>query len=431
MINVKLWGNHIGRLWHDKGRGYVFRYNNDWIDGGAEVSPIHMPLSRRDFVFRGLNPETYYGLPGLIADALPDRFGNAVINGWMASKGITSARITPLERLAYIGSRGMGALEFEPEDSLTGELKGYAAPLVMRELVESARKGLRGGMLSIRDQLVQVGASAGGARAKAVIGYNRATRDIVSGQFDIPEGYVHALIKMDGVDGKPGIYGRREAAYLAMAQESGIKVPYFELFTDDERQHLIVERFDRDGNEKLHMQSLCGLAHVDFNQRLVTDYAVLMRTMRMIGLGWEDIEESFRRMVFNVLVVNCDDHTKNISFLMDQSGKWSLSPAYDLSYAWSDSPEKWTHGHQMTINGKSLDINMDDVVEVGRIAGMSRNEVSVIVDKVALAICAWPEIAARYRVDEVSVQVIQDAHVRAMQSMGLVYPSCNLSARFQ
>lgn len=253
-IVVRLWGEDVGAVYAGN-RGYTFAYADAFIRDQIELSPLVMPLANMPYRFPRMNEETYYGLPGLLADALPDRFGNAVINAYMQSRGIAPSTITALQRLAYIGKRGMGALEFEPVDEGTHDSDIYREPLVMRDMVEAARRVLSGGIPDMRSQLIEVGASAGGARAKAVIGYNPQTSQIVSGQFDIPEGYQHYLIKLDGAEGgRRGVYGRRESAYLSMAAAAGIQTPEHSLYDDEDRAHLMIRRFDRtDTGEKLHM----------------------------------------------------------------------------------------------------------------------------------------------------------------------------------
>lgn len=419
-IIVRLWGEDIGAVFMGKS-GYTFTYSDRYIKNGVEVAPLMMPLSKAGYSFPRLNDETYYGLPGMIADALPDRFGNAVINAYMQTRGIAPNRITALQRLAYIGRRGMGALEFEPVDNGTHEQTIYREPLIMRDMVESARRVLSGEMPDIRSQLIEIGASAGGARAKAVIGYNPETGNIVSGQFDVPDGYLHYLIKFDGVEGRRrGVYGRRESAYLSMATDAGINAPDHFLIEDEDRAHLMIRRFDRaEGGGKLHMQSLCGMAHLDFNQRMVTDYSMFLRVIRQLGLGAREVEEAFRRMVFNVLGVNRDDHTKNQSFLMAHDGQWSLSPAYDLAFAWNPNPDSWTHQHQMLINGKSLGITRDDLLAVGSVGGIKKQVMDEIIEQVVAAIDRWPDFAAMAKVGQEEFDLIS---VKQSEARGFVFP---------
>ncbi|MBD3816808.1 MAG: type II toxin-antitoxin system HipA family toxin, partial [Halothiobacillus sp.] len=419
-IIVRLWGEDIGVVFMGN-NGYAFTYSDQFMKNRIEVAPLMMPLSKTEYSFPRLNDETYYGLPGMIADALPDRFGNAVINAYMQTRGIAPGKITALQRLAYIGRRGMGALEFEPADDGAHDQSIYREPLVMRDMIESARRVLSGEMPDIRSQLVEIGASAGGARAKAVIGYNPDTGNIVSGQFDVPNGYQHYLIKFDGVEGsRSGIYGRRESAYLSMAAAAGINVPDHFLLEDEDRAHLMIRRFDRtESGEKLHMQSLCGMAHLDFNQRMVTDYSLFLRIIRQIGLGAREVEEGFRRMVFNVLGVNRDDHTKNQSFLMGPQGQWSLSPSYDLAFAWNPSPDSWTHQHQMLINGKSLGITRDDLRAVGSVSGIKRQAMDEIIDEVAAAIEQWPDFAAAAGVGEEDFDLIRS---KQSEARAFVFP---------
>lgn len=415
-IVVRLWGEDVGAVYAGN-RGYTFAYADAFIRDKIELSPLVMPLANMPYRFPRMNEGTYYGLPGLLADALPDRFGNAVINAYMQSRGIAPSTITALQRLAYIGKRGMGALEFEPVDDGTHDSDIYREPLVMRDMVEAARRVLSGGIPDMRSQLIEVGASAGGARAKAVIGYNPQSGKIVSGQFDIPEGYQHYLIKLDGAEGgRRGVYGRRESAYLSMAAAAGIQTPHQFLLEDEDRAHLMIRRFDRtDTGEKLHMQSLCGLAHLDFNQRMTTDYGVFIRVIRQLGLSSGEVEEGFRRMVFNVLGVNRDDHTKNQSFLMDRQGRWSLAPAYDLAYAWNSNPESWTHQHQMLINGQASRITRPDMHAVAKVGSIKVARADEIIDEVANAIWRWPEFAEAAGMGDQETEMIGGHQVASMK----------------
>lgn len=414
-IRVMLWGKEMGRVGYNLINGYVFAYSPEWIASGINPSPLMMKLKKGGYKFLNLNPQTYYGLPGLIADALPDRFGNAVIDAYMLSKGLMPESITALQRLAYIGRRGMGALEFEPSDGPDGQESVFQEPLVMREMVESARRLISGEVEDALGPLVEIGSSAGGARAKAVVGYNAVTRSIISGQFDLPPGYKHYLIKLDGVEGKSGIYGRREMAYLDMAAAAGITVPEHFLLEENGHAHLMIRRFDRaDDGQKIHMQTLCGLAHLDYNQRMTTDYSAWLRIIRGLNLGQPAIDEAFRRMVFAVAGVNCDDHTKNQSFLMDKKGVWSLSPAYDLAYAWNPSPDHWTHRHQMLINGNAWAITRGDLLAVGAAVDIKAKDANNLIDHVLWAVGQWLDFAGKAGLNEQNAMMILDRQKEAM-----------------
>lgn len=410
-----LWGMEVGIVQHSQFSGYSFTYAPEWIATGIQPSPLVMPAKRGSFAFRSLNPETYQGLPGMIADALPDKFGNAVIDAYMSQRGINAASITALQRLAYIGRRATGALEFEPVLESTEDQAVYSEPLAMKHMIESARKVISGQPVDALSQLLEVGSSAGGARAKAVVGYNPVSGDLVSGQFDLPQGFEHYLIKFDGVEGASGVYGRRESAYLSMAKSAGINTPDHFLLSDEDRAHLMVKRFDRTNTgEKLHMQTFCGLAHVDFNQRMTTEYGMFLRTINALGLDTHSLEEGFRRMVFNVAGVNCDDHTKNISFLMNKDGGWSLSPAYDIGFAWNPKADHWTNQHQMLVNGKGWGITRNDLHQVAAAVSIKPNRANELIDEVLAAFANWMEFATQAGMKENDSASIMQKQKEAM-----------------
>lgn len=393
-ISVQLWGQDVGTIFLTDRDSYSFVYSDEWINIGIELSPLVMPLGRDVYRFPNLNRDTYYGLPGLIADSLPDKFGNSVIDAYMQQNGISPLSVTSLQRLAYVGRHAMGAMEFEPADKASHNGEHYKEPLAMRDIVESARRIINSEFTEVRSEFFGIGSLAGGARAKAVIGYNPQTCNIVSGQLDVPEGYTHYLIKLDGTDGSHGVYGRRESAYLSMARAAGIQTPDHFLFEDDGQAHLMVKRFDRtESGEKVHMQSLCGLAYLDFNQRMVTEYSTFLRIIRQLNMGADSLEEAARRMAFNVLGVNRDDHTKNQSFLMDRDGRWSLSPAYDLAFAWNEAPDSWTHQHQMLVNGKARGITRQDMRDAVKQVDIRPARMDEIIDQVDAALAEWPRFA--------------------------------------
>ncbi len=400
-INVLLWGQLLGvvSINPDRPGNYLFQYADE--SQTVEPSPLLMPVSDTIYEF-SLNRTTYQGLPGMIADSLPDKFGNSLVDQYMASKGVTKSDVTVLDRLAYMGKRAMGALEFEP---VTYDIDEPLHPLAMSDLVESARKAIQGKFSEVGSDLIQVGSSAGGARPKAVIGMNRDTDDIVSGQFDLPEGYEHWLLKFDGVGedselgGSEG-YGRIEYIYYLMAKEAGIKMSKCDLLEDGERAHFMTKRFDRIGNEKLHMQSFCAIAHQDFNQPYVTEYSTLMRVAQQLNLGKSDLNQIYKRMVFNVLSNNCDDHTKNFSFLMNREGEWSLASAYDVTHAHNPQPDKWTKQHQMLVNSKAAieDIMLEDLLAVGK--QFRIHKAPQYITKIIEALSEWDTLANKYGVPD-------------------------------
>ncbi len=378
----------MGALAPDPRAGvYAFAYFPSWRRGGIELAPVRMPLSasRETFLFPNLPDATFRGLPGMLGDALPDDFGNALIDAWMAERGIPKSEVTTLDRLAYMGKRGMGALEFKPERGSQRESK---APLKMKSLIEEARKlvlGNRGSDAHAKAALanmIRVGTSAGGARAKAVIAWNPKTHEIRSGQFDLAAGYEHWILKFDGVGQYPELgtgedYGRIEYAYNRMAAAAGIRMSESRLLEENGRAHFMTKRFDRDAATgrtiKHHMQSLCALSHLDFKQRGTHAYAQLFITVAQLGLGDEANREVFRRMAFNVMARNCDDHTKNFGFLLTQGQGWELAPAYDVTHAYNRKGD-WTYQHLMSVNGKFDDITRDDLLAEADRFGVRRSK---------------------------------------------------------
>jgi len=406
VIEVRMWGSRVGAVAPDPRLDcYAFAYDPAWRRKDIEVAPLTMPLSdRRDtFVFPVLPRETYLGLPAMLADALPDDFGNALIDAWMSTKGIEKSSITVLDRLAYMGKRGMGALEFQPT---LGSHKESATPIAMKALVEEARRLVQGNF-SVDNEtkaalanIIKVGTSAGGARAKAVIAWNPKTDEVRSGQFDAAPGFEHWLLKFDGVgkDKELGTgegYGRIEYAYSLMAKAAGIKISSCRLLEENGRAHFMTRRFDRDvttrgQTRKHHVQTLCAMNHLDFRQRGTHTYAQLFLTIARLNLGDEAVSQAFRRMAFNVMARNCDDHTKNFAFLLKQGRSWELAPAYDVTHAFNPKGE-WTYQHLMSVNGKFQEITRDDLLEdADRFSVRKPREILAVV---RAALENWPEFA--------------------------------------
>lgn len=400
VVEVEVWDTTVGATVLDPGSGYyAFEYDPAWIRRGIELSPLHLPLRSGPHVFPSLPEQTFRRLPAMLADAVPDRFGNALIDAYMVSKGVQVGSITPLDRLAYIGRRGMGALEFKPPG---GPAPRAATAYAIGDLVREARSAMTGSFGTETDatasvrHLIEVGTSAGGARAKAVIAWNRATGEIRGGQLDARPGFEHWLIKLDGVGpdqqlGATGNYGRVEYAYHLMAKAAGIDMTDSELIEENGRAHFVTRRFDRDGGNKVHAQTLCGMAHLDFNQIGVHDYSQYLQTIRQLGLGADAERQAFRRIVFNVAAANCDDHTKNASFLLRSGGSWELAPAYDITHAYSPTGE-WTFQHLMSVNGKFANIAKADLLAVAdryEIAGAT-----AVIKDVSAAVDSWSEHAA-------------------------------------
>lgn len=404
--NVMLWGTKIGSVVFDDRRHVgVFEYDPVFRTSGIEVSPLVMPLSDRVYEFPELRSESFHGLPGLLSDSLPDKFGNAVINEWLHSQGRSPESFNPVERLCYTGTRGMGALEYIPAigpDPKESESIEVSRLVELASKVLQMRKGLKATLgTDSLEEIIKVGSSAGGARAKAVIAWNETTGDIRSGQMPAGKGYGYWLMKFDGISGngdKEGEddsqYTRIEYAYHLMAEKSGIDMSECRLLKENGRAHFMTRRFDRDvqTGDKIHMQTLGALAHFDFNSSGEYGYEDAARVMRRLGLPYKDTERFFRRMVFNVLAWNHDDHVKNISFLMNRNGKWSLSPGYDITYAYN--PEgMWTSSHQMTINGKQRGIGLKDLITVGARMGIKEHRGRSIVAEVGAGISGWDEYA--------------------------------------
>ena len=417
VVEVRLWGQSVGAVAGLPGRPgyYRFQYANDFGRSGLDLSPLKMPLkSLATYSFPGLPQQTYHGLPGLLADSLPDRFGNALIDEYLVRTGTAAADITTLQRLVYVGRRAMGALEFEPAIGDVGHPTA-AEPLAMSRLVEDARRALRGEFSKVAQSIIDVGSSAGGARAKAVIGWRPGDDGIVSGQLDVPDGYEHWLLKFDGVgdDGQLGAttgFGRIEYAHFEMARDVGIDMSECRLLEENGRAHFMTRRFDRDGNQKIHVHSLCGLAHMDFNMPYVHSYESFFRTVLAMNLGARAIEQAFLRCVFNVVTRNCDDHTKNIAFRMDATGAWSLAPAYDLCFAHNPAAGRWTRQHQMLVAGKGEGITREDLAKVGDLFGVHRAREKIA--KVTDVVSEWPTYAAKAGVTDLEVK-----RIRALQEL--------------
>jgi len=414
VAEVKLWGRTIGAVsLEDGGSTAAFQYDPAFAQSGIEISPITMPLSDRVYVFPELPQRTFHGLPGLLADSLPDRFGNALIDAWLATQGRTPASFNAVERLCYTGIRGMGALEFAPA---IGPQPQRAKKIEIDALVKLAsevlahRKNLKATFASEKRKaalgdILRVGTSAGGARAKAVIAWNRQTNEVRSGQIEAGTGFDYWLLKFDGVTGNkdkeledPKGYGAIEYAYYLMAQAAGVTMSECRLLEEGGRRHFMTRRFDRlDGGEKLHMQSLCALAHFDFNSAGAYSYEQALLTIRQLNLPMATVEEQFRRMTFNIIARNQDDHVKNIAFLMDKAGQWSLAPAFDVIYSHNPAGD-WTATHQMTMNGKRDGFTLADFRACAKSAVMKRGRAEAIVEEVLAAVSKWPDFAEQAQV---------------------------------
>lgn len=415
-VEVHLWGMHIGSVALDPSYGYyVFAYTPACAAKGVEPAPLHMPVANAEpYLFTDLPEATYKRLPAMLSDALPDDFGNALINRYMADQGIAAQDVTPLDRLAYMGTRAMGALTFKPS---RGPTRHKPTAIELSTLVEQARQAVTGDVsddahanAALRS-IIDVGTSAGGARAKAVIALHPETGEIRSGQLDAPEGFEHWLLKFDGmgVDQELGTsqnYGRIEYAYHLMARAAGIHMTPCRLLKENGRAHFMTQRFDREGQSgRHHMQTLCAMAHVDYKKKGTNAYAQLFHTLGQLALPYEDLEEAFRRMVFNVMARNCDDHTKNFAFLLRQGGtRWELAPAYDVTFAHNPKGE-WTHQHLMSVNGKFKGFDVADLLAEADRFGVGTAK--RVIEEVRAAVLRWPEFAQQADLPEAQMADIQ------------------------
>ncbi len=409
VATVGLWGTDVGAVAIEDGEQHAtFQYAPTFVPSGIELSPITMPLRDDPYVFPQLPLPAFHGLPGLLADALPDRYGTELVDAWLARQGRTPDSVNVVERLCYQGTRAMGALEFRPavDRGLERSVRIEIASLVaLASEVLSDRQALRTRLQAGREdealrEILAVGTSAGGARAKAVIAWNPTTGEVRSGQVDAGTGFESWLIKFDGVTGSgdhgiadPQGYGAIEYAYALMAGAAGVETSACRLLEEGGRRHFMTRRFDRTADgDKRHMQTLGGIAHLDYNAADVHRYEQAFLVMQQLGLPVEQREQQFRRMVFNVVARNQDDHVKNIAYLMDRSGTWSLSPAYDVTYAYRPD-SRWTSHHQMSIDGKRDDFTVADLREVARIARIRRTAVDDVLADVTDAVHRWSEFA--------------------------------------
>lgn len=420
-IEVHLWGHYVGATALDPQLGYhVFAYDPDFARTGIEPAPLQMPVraDARPFVFPDLPVLTYRRLPALLADALPDDFGNALIDRWLADRGVPANAVTALDRLAYMSHRATGALEFQPR---RGPAARTPSVVELSQLVAAARQALTGTWedddttAAALRTILEIGSSAGGARAKAVVAWNPTTHEMRSGQLAAPPGFEHWLLKFDGTGldrelGSSQDYGRIEYAYHLMAVRAGITMTACRLLEENGRAHFMTRRFDRDGAEgKHHVQSLCAMAHLDFRRKGTNSYAQLFHTIRRLGLPRDDLVEAYRRMAFNVLARNCDDHTKNLSFLLRAGSPWRLAPAYDVTFAHNPDGE-WTQQHLMSVNGKFRDFTRDDLLAEADRFGIG--EARTILHEVAAGVAAWRECAAAAGVAPAEIERIAGLHLQ-------------------
>ena len=416
VARVMMFGMPVGTFrWDGRYEVARFEYDNSFVTRGLEPSPLMMPVREgRIYSFAALNKDTYQGLPGMLADSLPDTYGRALFDKWLALTGRTSGN--PIETLCFLGKRCMGALEFEPaiETAYNPDTAFEIDALVdvaRNALAEKSQFGvnLNDDKKTAIAEILRLGTSAGGQRAKAIIAYNKETGEVRSGQVNAPEGFDYYLIKLDGVSAKTGFretenYGRLEYSFYKLAKDCGIEMSECSLIEENGRAHFLTKRFDRENGKKVHMQTLCGLAHYDFRIHKAYSYEQAFSVMRLLRLPYSEAQEMFRRLVFNVVVRNQDDHTKNISFLMGENGKWRLSPAYDMGYAYKPNGG-WTATHQMSVNGKFDEITRKDLLvlaEANNIKGAG-----MVIDEVCEAAAHWEQIAQECGVPQKKVKAIE------------------------
>lgn len=410
VAEVKIWGELAGAVrWDVEQQLGYFQYDSKFLQKGWDLSPIKMPITNGSRIYsfpelrrgRGETEDTFKGLPGLLSDALPDKYGNRLINIWLAQQGRPENSMNPVEKLCFIGSRGMGALEFEPAQIKTSK---SSFSLELDSLVDVAKRILNEREAFLTNiskdeekammEILKIGTSAGGARPKAVIAYNQKTKEVRSGQGNVPKGFEHWLIKLDGVSGEQfgesSGWGRVEYAYYLMAKECGIAISESELLEENGRAHFMTKRFDREGNTKHHIQSLCGLQHYDFNDMNGYSYEQVFQTMRLLKFTYPEAEEMFRRMVFNVLATNYDDHTKNFSFILKKDKAWRLAPAYDLCFSF-DATNHWVNKQTLSVNGKRLNITKADLMTIAKDNNLKKGE--KIIDDINMVIKTWDDYA--------------------------------------
>lgn len=420
VATVRLWSQDVGAVAWDSARGLAaFEYDPAFVRQGRAIAPLTMPLRAGVQSFPGLNRDTFHGLPGLLADALPDRFGNRIIDAWLARQGRSASSFTPVERLCYLGVRGMGALEFHPA---IGPRAAKSIPLELDELTQLVKDifrhrtewvvNLKGRKADALNTIIRVGTSAGGNRAKAVIAWNPKTHELRSGQADLPTGFEPWILKFDGVAdsamGDPKGFGRVELAYHKMAMKAGITMMPCALLEEEGRAHFMTKRFDRDAKgAKIHVQSLCAMAHYDFNAAGAYSYEQALSVIQRLHLGYAALGDLYRRMVFNVVARNQDDHTRNIAFLMDHQGLWRLSPAFDVVWAYN-SKGAWTNRHQMTINGKRDHFARADLLAVAETFGIKG--AADIMDQVTETVAGWRATAKECGVDPALQKSIATTH---------------------
>lgn len=422
---VFLWGTRIGIIVQESPHDFTkFQYDEKFLKSGIEVAPLMMPLSSQVFRFPELNVKTFHGLPGLLADSLPDKFGTKLIERYLMESGRNSADFSAIEKLCYIGKRGMGALEYVPATKMdiTDETIDIDSLVRLASDVLTERSSLHiSNREHMMEQMIKVGTSAGGARAKAIVAWNEETNDIRSGQIDAGGGYGYWIIKFDGVDNNKDksakadspSYTRIEYAYHLMAKAAGIDMSECRLYEENGRYHFMTKRFDRneESGKKIHMQTLGALAHYDYNEPGAHSYEQVANILYRLKMQQKEVEQLYRRMIFNVVTRNQDDHVKNISFLMDMKGKWSLAPAYDITYA-CEPDNIWLRRHQMSMNGKCENLFGEDFLACGKKMNISKLRCEKIISEVMEAVSRWSVFAEEANISEKTMLEIQKNQIR-------------------
>jgi serine/threonine-protein kinase HipA len=425
VAEIRIWGELAGAVrWDNEQQLAFFQYDPKFIDKGWDLSPIKIPISNGSVIYsfpelrkgRSNTVDAFKGLPGMLADSLPDKYGNKLINAWLVKNGRPENSMNPVEQLCFIGSRGMGALEFDPAQIRPGK---NTFSIEIDSLIEVAKKMLNNRESFLTNlgkdeekamkEILKIGTSAGGARPKAVIAYNPKTGEVRSGQTKVPKGFEHWLIKLDSVSseqlGESSGWGRVEYAYYLMATECSIEMSKCKLFEENGRAHFITKRFDREDNVKYHIQTLCGIQHYDFNDMYTYGYEQVFQTMRLLHLTYPEAEQMFRRMVFNVFATNYDDHTKNFSFRLKKGEKWELAPAYDLCFSF-DPANHWVNKQTLSVNGKRLEITKEDLMTIAKENNIKKAE--KIIDTINDVVSNWLEFAEKAKVREDLAQRIKN-----------------------
>lgn len=412
--NIYLYGKRVGEILHHPTRGFFFEYDLDFQTCHLQISPLRLPIQPGVVKIPTILEKIgcFSGLPGVFADSLPDKFGNELLAKHFKERGFNPSLISPVHKLLYVGNTGMGAIEYQPMEN--ADQKTVLLPLEIRTLVDQAKRVIRGKLDSSLSELMLIGTSAGGARAKGLIGWNRKTNEIVAGIRELPKSYEHWMIKFDGAEAKNKGWGKIEYTYSQMANLAGIKMSECHLLHEGGRSHFMTKRFDRQNGKKVHMHSLCGMVEVDYNEHRLFDYVNFAREVLRLTSNYQDLEQVFYRAVFNLLARNQDDHLKNFAFLMNEKGLWSLAPAYDLCF----SVGGWCDDNQLTFDGKlGQSVKLQDLMNIAAKLGIKSP--SEIIAKVNQSLLRWKDLAKENGVSPDSILAIHKAHLERRKSIGI------------